>query len=478
LRWAVLGLAVYLLYFFGLMAAGLVGPDEPRYASIGREMASSGDWITPRLWGSPWFEKPPLLYWMIAAGFKLGLGSELAPRLPVALASVLFLLFFRHILKLEFGPRPAWFATGILATSFLWVAFSQVAVTDLPLSVTYSAAMLLALRWRATGDKRLADASAFLLGAAVLAKGLVPVALAAPLIVLTGKRWRQWFRPAPLILFCLAALPWYALMSFHHGQAFIHEFFGRHHFDRFTSGVTLHARPFWFYLPVLIAGFFPWSPLLALLFKRSLYGDHRRRFLLVWAAYGLAFFSLSSGKLPGYVLPLFPALAALLGLALAEAKNARLALASCVLLLGLVPAVAGTFPQAFAVGLSRAGLAGWSWPWAAVCLAASLAVYVLGNSQREISVAVLLLLAVLSITYLKITVYPQLDRLASARQLINQIAGRQNEACIDNLHRNLRYSLNYYLTAPLSDCAASPRPLRIRQEPGAPPVVTYAGDTF
>ena len=58
------------LYFYGLTTTGLLGPDEPRYAAIGREMAISGDWVTPRLWGQPWFEKPALLYWMTAIGFR------------------------------------------------------------------------------------------------------------------------------------------------------------------------------------------------------------------------------------------------------------------------------------------------------------------------------------------------------------------------------------------------------------------------
>src|SRR5215469_6869815 len=93
LPWLALPLA-YFLYFFGLTAAGMIGPDEPRYASIGREMAHSGDWITPRLWGEPWFEKPALLYWIEGAAFRLGLNEDLAPRLPVALASVAFLIFF------------------------------------------------------------------------------------------------------------------------------------------------------------------------------------------------------------------------------------------------------------------------------------------------------------------------------------------------------------------------------------------------
>src|ERR1700757_3741321 len=100
---------------------GVIGPDEPRYAAIAREMARSGDWITPRLWGQPWFEKPALLYWMIASGFRLGLGPELAPRLPVAALAVVFLGFYWWVLRREFGCRAAWFAVLILGTSAGWV---------------------------------------------------------------------------------------------------------------------------------------------------------------------------------------------------------------------------------------------------------------------------------------------------------------------------------------------------------------------
>src|SRR4249920_652259 len=96
------------LYFWQLGGMGLAGPDEPRYDAIGREMARSGDWVTPRLWGEPWFEKPALLYWMTAAGFLSGLGEELAPRAPVAICSIAFLVFFFWILRQEFGDSAAW----------------------------------------------------------------------------------------------------------------------------------------------------------------------------------------------------------------------------------------------------------------------------------------------------------------------------------------------------------------------------------
>src|SRR5581483_8200537 len=104
---------LFFLYIFGLTRAGLLGPDEPRYAAIGQAMAQTGDWITPRLWGLAWFEKPALLYWMTAIGFKAGLGPELAPRLPVALASIAFLIYFFFILRREFGLPTAYYGNAI-----------------------------------------------------------------------------------------------------------------------------------------------------------------------------------------------------------------------------------------------------------------------------------------------------------------------------------------------------------------------------
>src|SRR2546427_10539016 len=112
---------VFLLYFFNLTSVGLLGPDEPRYASIAREMARSGDWITPRLWGEPWFEKPALLYWMTGIAFRLGLGEDLAPRLPVAIVSVAFLAAFFWLHRREFGERAAAYATVIRRPTAGWI---------------------------------------------------------------------------------------------------------------------------------------------------------------------------------------------------------------------------------------------------------------------------------------------------------------------------------------------------------------------
>jgi len=220
-------LLLCLVYFYRLDAAGVLGPDEPRYASIGREMARSGDWITPRLWGQPWFEKPALLYWMTGAAFRLGLGPDLAPRLPVALCSFAFLIFFWWLLRREYGSTVAWLATLMLATSAEWIGFSQVGVTDLPMAAAFTAALLLALPWVARGETRGLTAAGALFGVAVLAKGLVPLALAAPFVWPAWKHRRSLTRALPRLALPLLAvcLPWYGLCYLRNGPAFLVDFF-------------------------------------------------------------------------------------------------------------------------------------------------------------------------------------------------------------------------------------------------------------
>lgn len=471
-RWLLGAFAVFFLYLFALTDVGLLGPDEPRYASIGREMARSGDWITPRLWGEPWFEKPALLYWLIALGNKARLGEELAPRLPVVLVSLAFLLFFHRFLRSEFGREPALYSTIILATMAGWVAFSQLALTDLPMSALFSAAMLLGMRWGRTGDRLALTAAAALLGLAVLAKGLVPLVLAAPLLWLARTRWRQLLHPLPAAAFMLTAGPWYALCSMRHGAGFLAEFFWKHHVARLGEGVIHHPQPVWFYAPVLLAGVFPWTPLAALLFRRGFFDDARRRFFLLWVTFGFIFLSAVSNKLPGYLLPLLPAIAVLFGLALAEAKDARWILAACCLLLLLVPVIAQTLPGALAQGLSRAKIGGIPVGFLITYAALAALVWFFEEvGRRQGAVALLVVGIVLGVVLLKVRSYPLMERAASARPLWQRVAGVRHAVCVENIHRNWRYGLNYYSGAPLPACKDGVKPFRIQQPPDRPPFV-------
>jgi len=464
LVWLALPLA-YLLYFYHLDAAGLLGPDEPRYASIGREMAASGDWVTPRLWGQPWFEKPALLYWTTAAGFRLDLGPELAPRLPVALASVLFLAFFAWIVGREFGSRAAGLATLILATCWGWIGFSQVGVTDLLLSATFSAGMLLALPWIAKGDERPLPAMAAMIGLAVLAKGLVPLVLAGPLAC--RRRLRDLLRIRVVIAFLVIALPWYLLCYLRNGWEFLSVFFWQHHFARYVSGGLMHVQSAWFYIPVFVAGMLPWAPLLILLPRRAAWNDPRRLYLLLWVLWGLVFFSLSANKLPGYILPLFPAAAVLMALGLEEIADARPWLAACALLLVAFPVAAQTLPMAVADGLSHAALPHFDWMWL-LPLAAAAAVWFL-RDRRVAAAATIAICATAGVVYLKTATVPEVDRLASARGIWRRIEARSSHTCVADIQRNWRYGLNYYSVQPLPDCAADPKPIEVRQAANQPP---------
>jgi 4-amino-4-deoxy-L-arabinose transferase-like glycosyltransferase len=453
-RWTIVtasAAALFFLYFFGLTRAGLLGPDEPRYAAIGRAMAETGDWVTPRLAGKPWFEKPPLLYWTTAAAFEAGLDPDLAPRLPVALLSVAFLIYFFIALRREFGDRAAFYAVTILATSAGWLAYSHVAVTDLPLSAAFSATMLIVLSAR--DDKRSSISAGILLGLAILAKGLVPIALFLPAVWFMRRRIRELF----IIIAAATAIaaPWYALVTWRNGMPFLEEFFGRHHFARFASTTLGHGRPFWFYVPVLLAGLFPWTPFLALLFQKRIYSkDQRAVFLFAWMAWGFIFFSAFLNKLPGYLLPLLPAVAALLGILIADAqqRSAKMValIAASAALLWCIPAILDLLPQALLSGVSRARIhlpLVWILPaFALVAICALLE----RNGHRTSSLALIGLVMTMSVVRLVWQVYPSLDQLYSARGFWITPVG--SITCVSKEHRSLRYGLEYYLRRDLPDC--------------------------
>jgi 4-amino-4-deoxy-L-arabinose transferase-like glycosyltransferase len=451
-RWtilAALAVALFFLYLFGLTRTGLLSADEPRYAAIGRAMAQTGDWVTPRLWGKPWFEKPPLLYWMTAAAFKAGLDQDLAPRLPVALSSVAFLIYFFLALRREFDEPAAFYAAAILATSAGWLAFSHIAVTDLPMSAAFAAAMLIAYR---AATVRESVSAGVLLGLAVLGKGLVPLALFLPAVWFLRHRLRSL-----LVIFAAAsaiALPWYVAVTWINGPAFLQEFFWKHHIERFMTGSLLHERPFWFYIPVLLAGFFPWSPLLLLAFTKSISSDPRARFLAAWFAWGFVFFSLSRNKLPGYLLPLLPPLAALLGIAIAktEARAAKMValIAASAAMLWLIPAVQDLLPEALLHGFSHAQFhlpLAWILPALAITFAGGFLVWA---GRRGSAIALISTVMVLSVARVVMVTYPKLDQSVSPRSF--WISHTGSITCSSDPNRSWRYGLNYYAGRDVPDC--------------------------
>jgi 4-amino-4-deoxy-L-arabinose transferase-like glycosyltransferase len=455
-----------MVYLSSLGRVGFLGPDEPRYASIGREMAHSGDWVTPRLDGSPWFEKPPLLYWLTGAGHKLHFAfsgsDEWAARLPVALASLAFLWFFHRTLAREFSPRMALAATGILATSAGWVAYSFVSVTDLPMSAALGAAVLLgvfgpsAIPSRARQTTVLGIWAGVLLGLAVLAKGFVPLVLIAP-VLLVARRMRL----AMLASCVVVAAPWYVLCYVRNGPVFWNEFFWKHHVDRFLHPTLDHPQPFWYYVPVLLAGLFPWTLLAGLLFRPKTYQDDRIRFLVLWLVFGLVFFSAAQNKLPGYVLPLLPVLAILLAFALDKTPAAGWWVGSCAVLLIAAPAIVSLVPDALLSGVTSSHFS-WvrvlrGWPFVLAAAGIFWMGWVSKNEprKREHAITAAVLASLAAIAYFKIALLPILDQSYSVRAFWRENAARIEMSCLNGVGRNWAYGLNYYAGRPLPGCTGT-----------------------
>lgn len=324
----VLALAL-VTFFFGLGELALVGPDEPRYAEVAREMYATGDYVSTRLCGCLWFEKPVLLYWLAAASYHLFGVSEFAARFPSALAALVAVAMIFYCLRRAVSTEAAIASSIVLATSGIFIAYARVATPDMLLASTMSISLLSGyLAISSTGRSRavfwiLSFAG---MGLAMLAKGLAGIALTAgilvPYIAIT-RRWKVigWkVLITGLFAFTFVFATWYLPVTLKHGWQFIEEFFIRHHFERYTSNLYGHPQPFYFFLFVAIAGVTPWTffliPAIARLKRlkpRENKTDSILVFLWVWAALPLVFFSLSASKLPGYVLMIFPALAAIIG---------------------------------------------------------------------------------------------------------------------------------------------------------------------
>ncbi len=321
------GLALVCALYLGRLGGFVLqDPDEGRYAEIPREMIESGDWVTPRLNYVKYFEKPPLLYWLVGSSFVLLGQSEGAARLVPALAGIATLLVTYALGCAMLGRRAALIGGALLATSPLFFVLSQVLVIDMLLTACTTAtlaALWAAHRAQRKGPWTVEVAAAAALG--VLAKG--PVALVLPgaiaVAFLALRRdlatLRALLRPAPIAAFAAIALPWFVLVSLRNPE-FPEFFFVREHLQRFATDRVGHPEGPLYYVPVLLGGPLPWTLLAAVLAASaagraafgSLAGD-ARLLLGLWAAVVFAFFSAASSKLAPYVLPALPPLALLAG---------------------------------------------------------------------------------------------------------------------------------------------------------------------
>jgi dolichol-phosphate mannosyltransferase len=319
LRVALLLAGAAVLLFPGLGAAPLERA-EIYFLDGARSMVERHDLLVPYYRAEPFFDKPPLTYWLMAGTFELfGFGAG-AARLVPAVSALCVLLATLWLGSVLFDRRTAWIGALVLATTGAFLAFGRVAMSDMLLALWTTLAMALGVR-AARGDAPDAwpVALAVTLGLGFLTKG--PIALLLPGL---GLLWLAWTRRASLprlrplvaavaaIAFVVIAGGWFVLVQRRLGWGPLEHFFLRENLQRFAASTYDSQQPFWFYLTAYLAEGAPWSlflPLAAFHAWRRATRDEGSRFLLVWLAMALVPLSLSRGKIDYYLLPLYPAAA-------------------------------------------------------------------------------------------------------------------------------------------------------------------------
>ena len=350
---AILG---WLGYFWKLGSVGLVDETEPLFAEAARQMLVTGDWITPYFNGETRFDKPPLIYWLMAIAYRFVGVNEWGARLPSALAAIASVVFVAiALLKFGYSVKPfaniqnssdrrdlldwrsAWLGTGIAALTPLTIAWGRTGVSDMLLTACICGSMICFFHGYACIDCRRKQTYWYLafytcIGLGILTKG--PVAIVLPglaigaFLLYVGRLievLREFALVRGLLLVSALAVPWFVAVSVIHGSSYIDSFFGYHNFERFTSVVNNHSAPWYFYFPIVLLGFAPFSIYLPSAiawlrvwkrkdWRRQPRGAHLALFAFCWFVSIFLFFSVSVTKLPSYILPALPAAAILVAL--------------------------------------------------------------------------------------------------------------------------------------------------------------------
>jgi 4-amino-4-deoxy-L-arabinose transferase-like glycosyltransferase len=328
---AALAAVVACVWFLTLDARHLLPADEGRYAEIAREMLASGDWVTIRYNGVKYFEKPPLQIWMTALAFKaFGIG-EWQARLWTALCGAAGLIVTATAAARWYGKRVGVLTGLVLLAAPAWNIGGHFNSLDIGLSAALAwvlSGFLIAQHPDASGAARrnwmlVAWAA---MGLAVLSKGLIGLVLPGLILVVYSVAardvsvWRRLHLGVGLIVMLAIAAPWFVLIS-RRNPEFLDFFFIHEHLQRYLSPIHHREGGWWYFLPQLVLGFLPWLGLSWSMAKsvrsEPAHEGFRPALLLgTWAATILVFFSFSSSKLPGYILPIYPALAILAACAL------------------------------------------------------------------------------------------------------------------------------------------------------------------
>jgi len=324
-----------LVWFASVQVRPLLDPDEGRYAEIPREMLASGDWITPRLDGLKYLEKPPLQYWATSVAYALLGMSEWTARLwTVGLAFPCLPMVYGWAARMG-GERAGLVAVVALAVSPLFVTVGHLGLLDAGFTFWLNATVFAFTLAQSSHSGSASERRWMLLAWAaasmgVLTKGVVVAALCGASLVLYTllerdmRPWRRLHVLPGLALFLGLTVPWFAAVS-GRNPGFLEFFFVHEHLQRFLTTVHQHVEPWWYFLPLLvIGGVLPWLQPLARAAHQAWLAPGPTpqfkplKFLLIFALVTLVFFSASGSKLPPYILPMLPPLAAIVGVHAAE----------------------------------------------------------------------------------------------------------------------------------------------------------------
>ena len=314
------------LFLFGLGNMALTDPDETFYAETAKEMVGAGDWSTPLIFGKPQFEKPIFYYWLIMLSYiVLGIG-EFAARFPSAIFGIAGIIGVFLLGRSIFSPLAGFLSACILATCVEYLVLARACVTDMVLTVFILFCVFFFVKGQLSERKRYYFVAAVMAALAVLTKGpigaFIPGAIFLGYITISGG-WGK-IKKIPiiwcLVIFFSIALPWYLMAMRLHGPLLANEFFGFHNVTRFLKPEhKIGSSPF-FYIPIVLGGFFPWTFFLIFgawdMFKDKNISSKlkaSRGFLLIWFLVVFVFFSISRTKLVTYIFPLFPVMALITG---------------------------------------------------------------------------------------------------------------------------------------------------------------------
>lgn len=325
------------IWFFALSLRDLISTDEGRYADIAMEMLQTGDWITPRLNGLLYFEKPPLQYWASAIGFALLGLNDFTARLWPGLTGFMTVIAVWFTARRLWGSEAGQFA-ALVVVSCAWM-FTNSHFLTLDMGVSFFLALSLCCFLLAQDGQQPQQQAWWMracwaaMAGATLSKGLIGLLIPGASLFFYSvinrdiKPWLRMQWVSGLSIFLVLAAPWFYLVSIRNPE-FARFFFIHEHVERFLTTTHQHEGPIWFFIPDLLLGLLPWTSLLLVMLiagwrkaetnivASSVFNP--KRFLIVWCGFIFVFFSVSGSKLPSYILPIFPACGLLLGPLLAS----------------------------------------------------------------------------------------------------------------------------------------------------------------